>query len=577
MFKRIEKEDSEPEFATSFNVECLCRTPKPLKDAVNFKDDLNSLFRQGLEGKLEHKFYLSSLDPGLGKTESYLSFLRWWKASDFEPEGSVLICLSTIREIEEVIPRSGLGKADYAVLVTASNPLNQLGRGASERDKARVLFTTHSMMEKRLRGKLLAFNESLHFEGKARTLRIWDESLLPRTPVSIRVDDMAGLASPLRGNFPGFVAAVEAFVLSVRTMGAGGSVMVPAFTSDISSALPSKRLDPDEEKTVDALLRMQGCRMQVVHDRYHGLALVGATQALPDDIKPLIILDASGRVSSTYDLWETHGTNLVRLPSVAADYANLSVHVWQNPAGKKYLGNGANRRRIVEELVRIINANPSEPWLVIGKKDSLVEIQKEVDDAKPRSARVEYLNWGAHFGVNDYREFKNIIVIGAWPHTSAAYQARYIAATGACPSTLSGKEWTKIKSGELKGNLLQAICRGNVRNHTGGRCGDSTVYLIVDKGCRPLRLVRETFPGCKVLDWTPIMATPSKHAAAVIEVIKKAFEEPSLARLRKAVVLTRAGISAKVASGVYRHRAVAEYLTSAGLAMDARWFKRQVP
>ncbi len=83
----------------------------------------------------------------------------------------------------------------------------------------------------------------------------------------------------------------------------------------------------------------------------------------PQDVA---ILDASGRVRATYALWEKHLGNLVRLPSVAKSYGNLTVHVMDKGSGKNaWLKNG---EALAQEVAQLIDGKPEEPWLVVYHK-----------------------------------------------------------------------------------------------------------------------------------------------------------------------------------------------------------------
>ena len=59
-------------------------------------------------GTLHHLPYLSPLDPGVGKTEAVVHFIRNLIASPSHGDVGVLICVSHLREIGTLIHKMGL-------------------------------------------------------------------------------------------------------------------------------------------------------------------------------------------------------------------------------------------------------------------------------------------------------------------------------------------------------------------------------------------------------------------------------------------------------------------------------------
>ena len=102
------------------------------------------------EGRCPPAVYLSSLDPGVGKTTTVVCFLRALLASPDYTDVAALVCVRRKDQIEAIVEEAGLDDADFAVL-TADAGLNILGSGSPE--DARVLFTTHTMVEKRCEGR----------------------------------------------------------------------------------------------------------------------------------------------------------------------------------------------------------------------------------------------------------------------------------------------------------------------------------------------------------------------------------------------------------------------------------------
>ena len=147
-------------------------------------------------GTVEPLAYLSSLDPGVGKTEAVVHFVRQLCASPRHDDVGVLICVSHLKEINVLVENMGLARHEFAAYTTdeATNAL-----GSNDIDDARVLFVTQQMVDSRLSGgRALRDLSIFHFNGEPRQIKIWDEAMLPAEELTLNVDALARLPSLLR-------------------------------------------------------------------------------------------------------------------------------------------------------------------------------------------------------------------------------------------------------------------------------------------------------------------------------------------------------------------------------------------
>ena len=169
--------------------------------------------------------YVSSLDPGVGKTTTVICFLRALLASDAHSDVAALVCVRRKDQIEAIVKEADLSRADFAVF-TADETLNKLG-GASPAN-ARVLFTTHAMIERRCeRSRSFTEASAFHYQGEPRSVRIWDEAILPGQPLTVSRDTLASLLLPLRARFPALVAGIDDLVTKLRDMKTGMVICLP--------------------------------------------------------------------------------------------------------------------------------------------------------------------------------------------------------------------------------------------------------------------------------------------------------------------------------------------------------------
>src|SRR5215212_4181101 len=70
--------------------------------------DLADCLQRMADGECEPRFYVSSLDPGVGKTQTVIHFLRALLASREHDHVGVVLFFYTKQQIEEVIAQAGL-------------------------------------------------------------------------------------------------------------------------------------------------------------------------------------------------------------------------------------------------------------------------------------------------------------------------------------------------------------------------------------------------------------------------------------------------------------------------------------
>ena len=87
------------------------------------------------------------------------------------------------------------------------------------------------------------------------------------------------------------------------------------------------------------------------------------------------------------------------------------------------------------------------------------------------------ITWGQHMACNHYREFPNVILAGTLFMRESHDIALTHLAQGRAMET-GFRPLDEIRAthdGELRHNILQALCRGRVRQLDGDRCGAMTV------------------------------------------------------------------------------------------------------
>ena len=475
------------------------------------------------EGRCPPLIHLSSLDPGVGKTTTVICFLRALLASNAHTDVAALVCVRRKDQIEAIVKEANLDPDDFAVL-TADKELNGLGCGSPP--KARVLFTTHSMIERRCeRSGSFERVAAFHYKGEPRAVRIWDEAILPGQPLTISRDALALLLAPLRGRYPALVGDIEDLFTKLKTTKSGTVICLPDLAEvhdvDLNEVLEVVAERPEQELAAEVLWFLFGEHVTVRQDGALGNTMLDYKDTLPHDIRPLLALDASARVRTVYDCWQEGRGGISKLPNAPKRYDDLSIHVWSRGGGKSAFRKEGDV--LVEGIASTIRTRPNEEWLVVHHKKEGIDrdIEEEVRALLPQTAQVHFLNWGSHDATNDFATVPNIILAGILFMRPSYYEALGRLASGH-PSSRGHFDDRKIKKvtvGEHRHLILQALCRGAVRKCAGEGCPPAHAYIIASRRSGIAGELQSIFPGAHVLPWRPVKKALKGKVAEAVEFI----------------------------------------------------------
>lgn len=492
-------------------------------------------------GEARFKFHLASLDPGVGKTTALTVFLKALVNNpDYRSVGAIVF-LSRKSEIERLVKEVGLNERQFAVL-TRDPECNSLSSTAPMR--AQILFTTQQGLEARLErcDGFEAITDYLYqpcpiLSPCPRAVRVWDESANPGHALTIDQGDLAGIVWATKDPLPLLSKAIDRMRDEVRLLPHRSSFFVPDFEADFSLGSDAVQACTDDHKIRAAmrLLWTLGGRTVTVRKEGNKQVCLDYEPTFTDDLKPMLILDASGRVRTLYRLWrDGDRADLIHLSDAPKNYKNLNIHAWNHTGSKDSWRKAKKRKAMVDAIVSILNQKPDEEWLVIAHKGDTIRagskgrirgrdpgIEPEVlEGFTGDKAKVKFAEWGRHTATNEHRTVRNVVLAGLLYLPKSIHEANGRAAWG-LPSSEGPFEDTtvlEVEKGEHRHNILQALCRANVRNSDGDGCGKCDAYIIAKKQDRVPDMMREVFPGCHVVEWKP------KESEASAKLTKKQRE-----------------------------------------------------
>ncbi|WP_025897482.1 hypothetical protein [Sneathiella glossodoripedis] len=492
-------------------------------------------------GEATHKIHLSSLDPGSGKTVTITQFVKTLSAfSKDYPElddVGVIVFLSRLEEIEKMVKEMSLAPSDFAC-ITSDPEINELGLNAEGYGVARVIFTTQQMLESRLDGGSFENCKLFHFNDKVRQVRIWDESYLPGKGIVIQEFDLAQLVGVI-GKCGHLRLSEEIRKLSdeVLSKEKGEVILLPEFHELINTSEHQLLADIQEHSVsrddlclvMSSLFFLSGKSVVIGSDggRNGGVKIISYRETMPKDLAPLLVTDASGRVRYTYHLMKRDRGDILELPTSKKHYKNLTVCVWSRGGGKSSWIK--HHSVLTAGIVETIKKEPERKWLIVhhlpkeSGSASIPNIELEVSRQLPSDIKVSYTTWGKHAASNDFRECDRVVLAGTlfYPRSHSESLTRLCSNKAPNKGKPTSDDMGKLVLGESKHHILQAICRGKVRNSVFNDCGECKVFIIASaaSGIRSaLTMDRNQsydssylFPFCTVEDWGAMQTMASKR------------------------------------------------------------------
>lgn len=476
---------------------------------------LNREMKKGFRGELSPAIHVMSADCGTGKTTALQKALREWKAEGFRGDEAIIF-LRTLEEIDPIATGAGLDHADYAVF-TSDEKYRTYGAGRSAANRVPVLFVSQVMARKMMliAGGFEAVTE-FHRDGKVRAFKAWDEGFAAAEGAVFDLVDLHALPSAYKGLPRADRDMLWSLVQSCAEPVAGLALDIPLLIIDIVDRALKGNLKIAEtpKRTLEALGKLAGSTAYLRGNDDAGWKFLGAGRSLPADVMPLIVLDASARLTSRYKQLPAHGMNVVELEPALLEYSRVAFHWCHLAAGKTALRNAAQRAVIYGTIAALVNSKTEDFLIVIAKDacgsgDGPVAMPKELHALLTDPDRVRVTSWGRHIGTNEYRDIPNIIIVSAYNYGDDGYDALALAASGRRDGRFSNEERREEAASAFMHNVYQAVCRSRVRQREGASAGAANVYLITKDSEQRREQIMRAFPGCSIDVWMP--ATPIKE------------------------------------------------------------------
>jgi hypothetical protein len=467
------------------------------------------------EGICPPRFYLSALPCGTGKTTILTQSVKALVAEPRYADVGIIILTPRLDQVKRVAEEAGLEEHQFAVRTGKINTeLNALGRHKvkngrriSDHSNAQVLFTTQQKLRQMAHYRE-HFSAIFPFRGRARMVRIWDETIMPREAITMSREQIE-LAAAYFDKHPYAIAKLLKWAQGLS--GAEVTKMpqiIPELQWDGLTPEFFKGLSGGSPETI--LYHLSGF-LRVHQDYSTGrISLLASRRCLPKGFAPVLILDASGAVRSTYDVWQRSG-ELGRLHAPGKLYTNLIIRHIEIAAGRSAYSDAGKRKAMADAVAWMLYETPGrdEPMLIVTRKDGHEELREQIVE-KVRTkgldpGRLHWLTWGKHTATNDFAHIKHVVLIGLLQYPTAANESLLRACARKMPvsTPVHIEALEAMRNGEIDHHVLQAVSRGATRRTVDGDVppGCRLTCLFSSRGSKgvdPKRLAR-LFPGATLV------------------------------------------------------------------------------
>ena len=558
---------------------------RPSEEMYQALEHIALTLEEMVRGEAENKIYLSSLAPGIGKTQTICFFLNLLLKDEQCDDKGILIGLSSYDEIKSYLSRID-AEAHKIGVFTSDRALNL--ESNKNTNEAQILFTTQQMMDSRLKDKTFGEGDEFYYKGKPRQIRIWDESFMPGEPIVVSRDKLMFLPGVLRKIRHTLANKLDDLIhTELKDIEGEQLYELPNLKEEhdldlnqLTGILQSEEVKKSEIDHASNFWFLLGKTVSVRKDGIMGNTALSYKKTIPDDVTPLLVLDASGSCRGTYVEMDKHKRNIIRLKEAPKDHSDLDIHHWLTGGGKKAFRD--HKSDYVHGIANTINDEPDKEWLVIIHKNinKLEDGIRQLLVEDVAQDKIKFITWGRHKATNDYAHIDRVILAGILYYSSSQHEGLGRLAAGKPPEDgeYSKESINRVAIGELKHVILQGACRGAVRLCDGDKCKPCKIYVMGSKqsGVKE-QLFQELFPGSTYDFWRPIKRELGGKVKAAMDYLIEKFRDLKVTYVSFREVMETIGLMATDKNGklrpdssnfhnhIRRHHEFETALTEAGL------------
>jgi hypothetical protein len=489
------------------------------------------------------------LGTGMGKTQSIVSWLMAiYDCPPSEPV-SVAVCASKVEAlckikldlIKQGVPEDKIGllhsyKFDPQGVMDGKKECASLP-STTDHDQKPILLATHN----RVKGKGGTGIYNL-YQGKPRSLLIWDETLLKSQSYFVRqVDLMSGIGYLKPRHRPESTAREALEYLEEcsntfkRELEAQGKTHSEPQVLTLPSLTP-KQID-DYRKSLGgspvveplkALLDMSQEPIRAALTQQND-GVIRYDIVVPEELENIVILDASHTIRELAHLDQS--IQKVDIEEDMVSYREVTIHQLRSASGRHSMAKAFTAkkkdRKVCQEVAQVIQEIPQEEGILVftfkkrdyrGEvdfrkvlQDDLeglgIDLEATVQDThgqdKPRFA---WLTWGNETSLSEFNYCSNVIFAGVLHRDHLDLMADIAGQMEDLTVEITNDKVQEVSRSEIAHCLYQGMCRGACRVIR----GDATLLMnvwLIHKDTEIQELIQKVMPGVNWKPWTPQFMT----------------------------------------------------------------------
>ena len=439
-------------------------------------------------------------DTGLGKTTSIVALAKFITEQGLDV--SVGICqeqVDALIDLKQEMIANGVPAKEIGLFHSKADAADQ-GNTRTEVQARRIALVCHNRIYSNAATSSL---EDFYytFEGKKRTLFIWDESLIRSEATSIPLIQARtslfsfneALSEKLKANgwhdtpYDKLLAHTEACLQLLAednyqmdiVLDWSNTIPDGIHPSELHTAFLSLTDDGfgyglEHKKEVGRLLDVSLLSSAAVVPVYvSGHYLLKYRTIVPDSLDRVVILDASASIRLV-----VKGDNTIsHIGKKEKDYSDVIVNYWKHPSGRSSVERNirGNTSTILDEVRHIITQIPQgEDVLIFTYKQRDLDIAGRLKEVAMSVGghKVDVLTWGKHTNINTFVDVKYIIIVGIMRRSRQDLSA--LAVGQGCDSIPN----QKLEDSELAHLMYQASMRGHGRRTYNDKAGRMNIWVF---------------------------------------------------------------------------------------------------
>ena len=236
--------------------------------------------------------------------------------------------------------------------------------------------------------------------------------------IIVEIDKIAAMFQMIRKSYPEFTEKLEEVHAQLRLLKEDafdfpdlGKYANQLQIVELFKGANEDGVTPD---TILQLYQLFGRTINALRDNTGRIKAISYIETLPNDMLPMLVLDASSRWAKLYQMMSDSRQNIKQLLSAPKNYKNATFHVCNKGGGKGTINR--NPQKYIDGVVKEI-MDSKDDLLVVHHLNLNIEFKEDIQERTTDfKHKVGFLHYGIHAGTNEFVNRKKVILAGTEFH-----------------------------------------------------------------------------------------------------------------------------------------------------------------